>query len=72
MPKVEGSVSPVAHAPWVRRFCFNKLCLYSLAALPVATPTMEVESMQLLLYKRAKMGFKKSTFVVPNLRLGLV
>lgn len=30
-----------------------------LAALPVATPMMEVESVSLSLYKRAKMGCKK-------------
>lgn len=68
MPEVEGSVSPVAHAPWIWRFCFNKLRWYSLAALPVATPVMEVESVQLLLYEGAKMAFKKRAFVVPNLR----
>ena len=72
MPKVEGSITPVAHAPWIWRFSFNKLCWYSLAVLPMATPVTEVESVQLSLYKRAKMGFKKSTFVVPSLRLGLV
>lgn len=56
MPKVEGSVSPVAHVPWIWRFYFNKLCWYSLAALSVATLMMEVEFVQLLLYKRAKSG----------------
>lgn len=59
MSRAEGSVGPDARVPWIWEFCFSKLCWYPLAALPVSTPMMDVECLQLSLHKRAKMEFKK-------------